>query len=446
MNKRKVLAICCISFMASASLAAQSVNRSLYKKAKAYFAGQTAPAKVIPTKNITKDSLSVWTAWKEHVALTSDGKLPDLQPLTDKANHSWTLPDSLEPNATLNFYYGTKGDTDGQRPLFLYLHGSGPRAMEWAAGLQMGQMFNDAPSAYFIPQIPQEGNWYRWYQKSKQWFVESLFRQALASGQIDPYRLYLFGISEGGYGSQRLASFYADYLAAAGPMAGGEPLKNAPAENCGNIAFSLMTGEKDYGFYRNMLTTYTNLALDSLQAAYPGEYTHNIELVEGMGHGFDYRVMTPWLKQFKRNPTPKHFIWEDYEMDNRHRTGFYNLLVNQRPSGDKRTRYEFTAKGNTIDITMQDVDYTCTQKDPQWGIELCFNKTYSLSTGGNITVFLSDALVDTNSEVTIRINGKEAYKGTPQKTATAMLRSTEAFGDPLRIFPVAIDLDLSAVQ
>ena len=123
---------------------------------------------------------------------------------------------------------------------------------------------------------------------SKQFAWESLFRGALLRDDIDPARLYLFGISEGGYGSQRLASFYADYLAAAGPMAGGEPLKNAPAENLSNIGFSLRTGANDKGFYRDYLTRLTAEALDSLEELYPAGYRHNVQLIEGRGHHIDY--------------------------------------------------------------------------------------------------------------------------------------------------------------
>ena len=130
----------------------------------------------------------------------------------------------------------------------------------------------------------------------------------------DPNRIYLFGISEGAYGSQRLASFYADYLAAVGPMAGGEPLENCPPENIGNIGFSLLTGEKDFMFGRNLLTKHVSNVLDSLQNKYPGEYAHRVQLIPNMGHGIDYRPTTPWLQQFRRNPWPSHFIWEDYEM------------------------------------------------------------------------------------------------------------------------------------
>ena len=145
---------------------------------------------------------------------------------------------------------------------------------EWSTGLNICRNFDDAPSVYFIPQIPNEGEYYRWWQKAKQFAWEKLLRQSLLLGKIDPNRVYVFGISEGGYGSQRLASFYADYWAAAGPMAGGEPLKNAPAENCSNIAFSLRTGDKDTGFYRNTLTGYVLEAFDSLAHQHPGYFTH----------------------------------------------------------------------------------------------------------------------------------------------------------------------------
>lgn len=76
-------------------------------------------------------------------------------------------------------------------PLFLYLHGSGPKAQEWATGLKLCQRFDDAPSVYFIPRIPNEGEYYRWWQRGKQYIWEKLLRQTMMSGKIDPNRLYV---------------------------------------------------------------------------------------------------------------------------------------------------------------------------------------------------------------------------------------------------------------
>ena len=168
----------------------------------------------------------VWQAWCEANRRLDEEKLATPGELMEASAASWQLPDSLEPNAVMPYYWGTKGGARPERgyPLFLYLHGSGPKAREWATGLAICRGFDDAPSLYFIPQIPNEGGYYRWWQRAKLFAWDRLLRQSLAAGWVDPDRVYFFGISEGGYGSQRLASFYADYLAAAGPMAGGEPL------------------------------------------------------------------------------------------------------------------------------------------------------------------------------------------------------------------------------
>ena len=210
--------------------------------------GQTAtpPAGSFSVKQLDEMRAMVWRAWCEAFTQTrTDLVLPAPDSLSAAQAHAWPLPASLEPNATMPFYFGAKGQRpESGYPLFLYLHGSGPKAQEWSIGLQLAQSFEDAPSLYFVPQIPNEGQWYRWWQRSKQVAWDALLRQALVRQDVNPRRLYVFGISEGGYGSQRLASFYADYLAAAGPMAGGEPLKNAPAENLSNTALPLPTAAK----------------------------------------------------------------------------------------------------------------------------------------------------------------------------------------------------------
>ena len=67
------------------------------------------------------------------------------------------------------YCWGMKGavETGAELPLFLYLHGSGPKEREWSTGLKICRNFDDAPSVYFIPQIPNEGDYYRWWQKAK---------------------------------------------------------------------------------------------------------------------------------------------------------------------------------------------------------------------------------------------------------------------------------------
>lgn len=366
--------------------------------------------------------------------------------LTDslsKANvTTWTLPDSLEPNAKMNFYLGVKGDMpkDGY-PVFLYLHGSGPREHEWANGLRLAKMFQDGPSMYIVPQIPQEGAWYRWWQRSKQWTWERILRILMSMPEVDKNRIYVFGISEGGYGSQRLASFYADYWAAAGPMAGGEPLINAPVENLAHVPLSFLTGDKDFMFYRHLLTKTTGEKLDSMQRLFPNEYKHRVELIPDKGHSIDYTPTTPWLAQHKRNAQPRHFIWENLEMDGLKRNAFYNLQVLEETDA-YRTRYEFTVNAdNSIDIKVDGVKYNATWKDPHWGIDMLFSKDLTPAQHGNMRVFLSDQLVDLKKKVTVRINGKQVFCGKVKSSKKTRKLSQELWGDPMRDFKHAVEVN-----
>lgn len=404
----------------------------------------------LKSSDIKKMQDIVWSAWKEANNNFSEEKLIPLEKLENGKSGKWVLPANLEPNATMPYYWGSKGDAepDGGYPLYLYMHGSGDKNGEWKTGLSICQKFDDAPSVYFIPQIPNMGDYYRWWQKAKQFAWEKMLRLAFVSGKINPNQVYFFGISEGGYGSQRLASFYADYLAGAGPMAGGEPLKNAPVENCRNIAFSLRTGAVDRGFYRNKLTQYTKDEFERLQKLYPEDFTHRIELIPGMGHGIDYRPTTPWLKQYTRNPYPKSVSWENFEMDGIYRDGFYNLFVKERSNDDTKSRsyYELDIVDNKITLKADVVTYKATEIDPQWGIELKFEKTYQPATKGKVIIYLCDKLVDLDQEITLIVNGKEAFKGIVKPELKHIVNSCATFFDPARLYPAAIEVDLSNLQ
>ncbi len=410
------------------------------------------------SKELGKCREKVWKEWASKIINSVDNKLlPDfLHPLGSDTTAIWNIPASLEPDARMLMRYGFKPDStgkvSGKPPLFIYLHGSGPRDKEWATGLKLAQRFDDAPSIYIIPRISNEGAWYRWYQRGKQQAIESWLRLSLARG-VDPDRIYIFGISEGGYGSQRLASFYADYLAGAGPMAGGEPLRNAPAENLRNIAFSLLTGDNDTGFYRNYLTQITKNVLDSLENENPGYYNHRIELIPGKGHGIDYTPTTPWLVRHKRNAMSRCVSWENYEMDGRKRNAFYNLAVVE-PKGkdtdgaDLRTRYELVidSASNTVSLNVDRVHYTVTQTDPNWGIQLTFAKNYEPAKEGFVRVYLAPELLDLSKPVHVVANGHDLGSVRLHMTEENLRETAMLFGDPSRLFPASITINLATAS
>lgn len=395
--------------------------------------------KCVSAERLSKARAKAWNKWVKDWRAKDALEAFHTAPLAEAGKTSWVLPDSMEHDATMLFYSGVKGERPAEGyPFFLYLHGSGPRDQEWQTGLTLAQRFDDAPCMYVVPRIPNEGKYYRWWHRSKQWAWEHMLRRVLADPMVDPSRIYWFGISEGGYGSQRLASFYADYLAAAGPMAGGEPLRNAPAENLAHTPLSLITGEHDAMFYRNILTPRTGERLDSLQRLYPDEYQHRVMLEPGHGHPVSYGMTTPWLKQFRRTAQPQHFRWENYEMHGRKRNAFYNLEVVSE-SSDARHDYEFRVKDNSVFLDVREVEYIITELDSIYEIELNNTRRYTTAEHGAVRVYLSEELVDMTKPVSVYVNGHLVAMRQPAICKKTLRQSLECFGDPLRIFPFAIE-------
>ena len=148
------------------------------------------------------------------------------------------------------------------------------------------------------------------------------------------------------------------------------------------------------------------------------------------------------MKQYKRNPYPKFFCWENFEMDGRRRAGFHNIQVLEDPAADmsQRTVYEMDIEGNTVDISVRTVSYeTVESRD---GIDMKFSKSYSDAVSGSFRVYLNEELVKLGEELTITVNGETAFKGVPSLDVKAMAASCALFGDPRRIFPCAVDIVL----
>lgn len=447
---KKLFFAAAILLLASCGAQKSAVTKSDSVKIASYFDAslaesckETALKRKIGVDNIDGVRTEVWKLWSDAV-VRNDGKaLPDAGLLAKKDVTFWQIPDSLEPNAIMPFYWGVNADAvpDGKLPMFLHMHGSGPKDYEWEVSHQICMYEFPSPAIYMIPQIPNGfGEYYRWAIVSKQWAWEKLLRNLFLHEKVDANRIHFMGISEGGYGSQRLASFYADYLAGAGPMAGGEPLRNAPLENLAHVAFSLRSGEWDFGFHRNTVTYMTRIDADSIQELYPGYYNHKIEIVPDYGHSIPYGETPKWLYEYKRTPRPKYFYWEDYEMYGRHRKGFYNLRVDETSRRDEtdRTCYKMNIEGNRITLDVNNVRYTTTFRSE--GIDFLFSKEFTPATNGKVTLFLSEDMVDFSKPVSVVVNGKEVFNGKVKPTLSAMVESCALFYDPERLFPASIEV------
>lgn len=129
-------------------------------------------------------------------------------------------------------------------------------------------------------------------------------------------------------------------------------------------------------------------------------------------------------------------------MYGRHRTGFYNIKVNEpsRNNEEERTCYEMQISDNTVEMTVKNVTYTTTQA--MYNIPMIFSKEYSPATKGNITIFLNEELFDFTRPVKVVINGTETFNGKVTPDIKAMVESCAEYFDPERVFPAMITVDI----
>jgi predicted peptidase len=129
-------------------------------------------------------------------------------------------------------------DFGGSRPLIVYLHGAGEtnKGLDvlqncdvWACAKEHISV-KDFPFIVVSPMTPKHG----WEPLHVKWFIEQIVHDPFTRCRIDPNRIYLTGVSMGGFGTFHTACAYPKMFAAIAPVCGGgepekaEQLKDVP--------------------------------------------------------------------------------------------------------------------------------------------------------------------------------------------------------------------------
>ena len=137
-------------------------------------------------------------------------------------------------------------DTLRKYPLVIFLHGSGERGSDNEAQLKWGvknfatdEMMKLHPAIVIAPQCPAGKGWSNFSRinsaqmallptPSKQMdLVIALVRQAIKKLPVDTNRIYITGLSMGGFGTFDAIERYPDLFAAAVPVCGGGDVSKA---------------------------------------------------------------------------------------------------------------------------------------------------------------------------------------------------------------------------
>ena len=110
-------------------------------------------------------------------------------------------------------------------PLIIYLHGSSRRGrdVEEVKANGLAPLMDERDDFEFVVASPQALSKYPWQGCWRPDDLVLLLDHLLANYHIDPKRVYLTGLSMGGYGTWATIGKHPDRFAAAAPICGGDP-------------------------------------------------------------------------------------------------------------------------------------------------------------------------------------------------------------------------------
>ena len=132
-------------------------------------------------------------------------------------------------------------DKNKRWPLVIFLHGAGERGsdLELLKKQALPKLVDGGREFPFVLISPQCAERRSWEPAA----VDALLDKALATYDVDPDRVYLTGISMGGYGTWATAIAYPHRFAAVAPICGGGDPSGAPALK--DMPIWAFHGEKD---------------------------------------------------------------------------------------------------------------------------------------------------------------------------------------------------------
>lgn len=322
-------------------------------------------------------------------------------------------------------------------PLFLCLHGGGGNAeatgphawavntREWHAQKALFARVYKAPGLYFIPRMADDrsGRW--WFTHNQQAFAQ-VIAQAIRFRDVDPDRVYLMGISEGGYGAIRFAGNRPDRFAGCGGMAAAEPLSTSPPANMRNVAFRIDIGENDTMYDRVGLARRMGEALAARKAEDPSGYDFVVHVQKGRGHGIDYSLTPAWLAERVRNPRPDRVEWTVVPFDTEVALQQHWLALEAAPP-TMPLQLSATLRQNRLALDAW--------RSGDGG-------TRVPATDGAVLVRLDDRLADLDQPIVLVVNGRERPPLRAARSLATMARTLAERDDPQLCFCTELRVSL----
>jgi poly(3-hydroxybutyrate) depolymerase len=306
---------------------------------------------------------------------------------------------------TMRFMQREIGEApDNGRPLVISMHGGGsaPAAVNDAQWQNQIRLYDPEGSLYIAPRAPTN-TWNLWHEEHIDGLFDRLIENCIAIHRINPDRVYIMGYSAGGDGVYQIGPRMADRWAAAAMMA-GHPNEAKP-DSLRNLPFALQVGAKDTAFKRNEVCQQWADQLSALAKAHEGSYLHFFKSYPQYGHWMNREdaVAVPWMLKFTREAWPKAITWHQDDVVG---TRFYWLSVDPA----------LAKKGQRIEAQCIGQKITIQTNEPN-----------------EISLRLSDSMLDLAQEVVVEWNGKQVFCDKVKRSAEAIDLSLQQRADPSTI-------------
>lgn len=270
-----------------------------------------------------------------------------------------------------------------------------------------------------------------WFTRRAEDLVIAAIRSIQHRYHIDPDRIFLTGMSNGGIGAWLIGMQQAPMFAGIAPMASGLDDVLMPfLANLRNTPVYIIHGAKDQVMPVDLSRS---ISRELAALGYPHVYReHQREHPMAGGHFFpreELPDLITWLNHQRRNPMPNRltlvreathfqaFSWLRLEATDPI-AAFSEDLINKRDERLKQRQYAkldaTIAESNRIEVKAERV------------------QRYSL--------FLNDQLVDLAKPLTVITNGEVSFEGIVTPSLETLLRQARLRQDPNLLFPVHLPL------
>jgi dienelactone hydrolase len=268
-----------------------------------------------------------------------------------------------------------------------------------------------------------------WFTKQAEDLVLATIQQVCRRYHVDPDRIFLTGMSNGGIGAWLIGMHHAPLFAGLAPMASGLDEVLMPfLANLRNTPVYIIHGAKDQVMPVELSRS---ISRELTALGYPHVYReHQREHPMAGGHYFpreELPDLVTWLNQQRRDPLPARltlvreashfqpFGWVRLDATDSI-AAFSDDLITKHDEQIKRREYAkldaAVVAPNRIEVKAERV------------------QRYSL--------FLNGQLIDMAKPITVLTNGQPSFEGTVTPSLDTLLRQARIRHDPRQLFPIHI--------